>query len=431
MSSSARPSLVFGVVAATGTQLDTFLEGFSTLLTKYGYEPVPIRLTELLQEHVAEPGSITWDDEGERLERFMDAGDLLRQQLRCGDAMALLAALGIVAKRDQAGGNQPCAFVIRQLKHPEEITALRRIYGDRFFVLSLYSTYSERISHLMKIHKITREAAVHLMRRDEEDVGKPLGQHTRNTFELGDVFFRLDEPDGTQARVEAERFLDLIFGRPDLSPRAHEHAMYLAYAASLRSADLSRQVGAAIMSMHGDIIAVGANDVPCATGGQYWPGPNDRRDHIQRFDSNHKYMHKIAHDIFERTQPDQRTDHAAFSRFLEALAGSLLFDITEYGRAVHAEMEALLSCARSGTSSRGAHLFTTTFPCHNCAKHIVGAGSWKYNTSRLTPRAWRRRSTRMRFSGRKMPHLARIPAARSYSDTMGASGRGVIWICSP
>jgi hypothetical protein len=37
-------------------------------------------------------------------------------------------------------------------------------------------------------------------------------------------------------------------------------------------------------------------------------------------------------------------------------------------------MEALLSCARSGTSPRGGTLYSTTFPCHNCAKHIVAAG---------------------------------------------------------
>ena len=49
-------------------------------------------------------------------------------------------------------------------------------------------------------------------------------------------------------------------------------------------------------------------------------------------------------------------------------------DITEFGRAVHAEMEALLSCARSGAAPRGGTLFSTTFPCHNCAKHVVAAG---------------------------------------------------------
>jgi deoxycytidylate deaminase len=51
-----------------------------------------------------------------------------------------------------------------------------------------------------------------------------------------------------------------------------------------------------------------------------------------------------------------------------------LYDLTEFGRAVHAEMEALLCCARSGVSPRFGSLFTTTFPCHNCAKHIIAAG---------------------------------------------------------
>jgi deoxycytidylate deaminase len=37
-------------------------------------------------------------------------------------------------------------------------------------------------------------------------------------------------------------------------------------------------------------------------------------------------------------------------------------------------MEALLACARSGRSARGATLYTTTFPCHNCTRHIIAAG---------------------------------------------------------
>lgn len=49
-------------------------------------------------------------------------------------------------------------------------------------------------------------------------------------------------------------------------------------------------------------------------------------------------------------------------------------DITEFGRSVHAEMEALLACGRTGRSARGVTLYTTTFPCHNCCRHIVAAG---------------------------------------------------------
>ncbi|MGA7416115.1 MAG: deaminase, partial [Bryobacteraceae bacterium] len=56
------------------------------------------------------------------------------------------------------------------------------------------------------------------------------------------------------------------------------------------------------------------------------------------------------------------------------LRNSLLWDITEFGRAVHAEMDALLSCGRNGVSTRGALLYATTFPCHNCTRHIIAAG---------------------------------------------------------
>ena len=51
-----------------------------------------------------------------------------------------------------------------------------------------------------------------------------------------------------------------------------------------------------------------------------------------------------------------------------------LFDITEFVRATHAEMSAILSCAGNGVSPVGKVLYCTTFPCHNCAKHIVDSG---------------------------------------------------------
>ena len=54
----------------------------------------------------------------------------------------------------------------------------------------------------------------------------------------------------------------------------------------------------------------------------------------------------------------------------ETRIGSLL----EFSRAVHAEMDALLSAARQGISPTGARLFVTTFPCHYCARHLVAAG---------------------------------------------------------
>lgn len=43
-------------------------------------------------------------------------------------------------------------------------------------------------------------------------------------------------------------------------------------------------------------------------------------------------------------------------------------------RTTHAEMNALFQCARYGTPVEGSMIFTTMFPCLNCARAIVSVG---------------------------------------------------------
>lgn len=43
-------------------------------------------------------------------------------------------------------------------------------------------------------------------------------------------------------------------------------------------------------------------------------------------------------------------------------------------RTVHAEMNALLQCAKYGTTTKGADLYVTHFPCLPCTKSIIQAG---------------------------------------------------------
>jgi deoxycytidylate deaminase len=57
-----------------------------------------------------------------------------------------------------------------------------------------------------------------------------------------------------------------------------------------------------------------------------------------------------------------------------AHGGFLFMDALEYGRIIHAEMSAIVDAARLGRAVKNSILFCTTFPCHMCAKHIVGAG---------------------------------------------------------
>ena len=91
-------------------------------------------------------------------------------------------------------------------------------------------------------------------------------------------------------------------------------------------------------------------------------------------DSNKAAQREIIDEIV-RAIIDQSLMYEDRQAELEdLLRRSKISDLTEFGRVVHAEMEAILSCARTGVSTVGASLYCTTFPCHNCAKHIIDAG---------------------------------------------------------
>ncbi len=81
---------------------------------------------------------------------------------------------------------------------------------------------------------------------------------------------------------------------------------FMAYSASLRSADLSRQIGAAICN-NNEVLAMGANDCPKFNGGLYWPLYDESeeeyididcgRDYKLGYDSNKKEFRSIAEDV--------------------------------------------------------------------------------------------------------------------------------------
>lgn len=371
--------LVLGLVGAVGTDLEHFQGVLDANLRAFEYAPRSVRLSGILEklapEILASIGvELVPKPEYDRLRTYMDAGTKLREAARYGGILALHAAAEVLQGRPPEPDEflPRTAHVLRSLKHDEEVRALRRIYGAGFFLVSVFATRSERQRLLER--KMSTEQAAELIRRDEDE-GSDLGQKTRDTFALADVFVRSD-----RAEAEISRFLDLIFGNACLTPTRDEHGMFMAYAASVRSGSLSRQVGAAVMAPDGEIIATGCNDAPAKGGGLYWPGPGDHRDFVRGRDSNDEQKAKIVVQVMKAlgqsvdTQGNKISDEALWEGGRKRLASTQLLDMTEYGRDVHAEMDALLTCARIGVSPKGCTLFCTTFPCHNCAKHLVAAG---------------------------------------------------------
>lgn len=363
--------LVIGLVAPVGANLDMFENFLERNLAPMGYSLNKVRLSQLAANFRTgdEPGAGVSERSYDRLSRLMTLGNELRAASGRADFLALAAAKEINRGRGGQGNDvrPKTAHILRSLKHPDEVLALRRIYGSGFLLLGVVVDETERRKYLRDDKNCSPEEVDKLLKRDAHEEELEHGQRTRETFHLADAFIPLNES-------RLGRFLNLVFGYPFETPSLDEYAMFLAFASSLRSADLSRQVGAVVVSPEGDVVGVGANDVPKSRGGLHWPGDGDRRDHVKGEDFNERERNRILTEALERVRPEGVDEAEWLSRGRSLLSKSSLMDITEYGRAVHAEMEAILSCARSGVSPRGGTLFSTTFPCHNCAKHIIAAG---------------------------------------------------------
>jgi deoxycytidylate deaminase len=394
------PELFIALASATGTDLSIVSKTLEQKLEDYEFKSQWIHLIQLLYA-IKKWRGLPQTPVDTRIESHMDAGNDFRRIVERADAIALLGIGAVRRMRKELGSptaNDPvsrCAYFFRGLKNPAEETALRGIYGQGFILIGVYSPHDVRLEQLtnqisesrhdsqVDSHRSTAE---HLIYRDQEETGNEYGQNLRNTFHKADVFVDASKPEAL--RHSLERFVDLLFGFPFHTPSKDEYGMFHAQAAALRSADLGRQVGAAIATDEGDIIAVGTNEVPKAGGGLYWAGDEpDNRDFVLGFDSNDKRKRNLLADLLERLKkenwlsPDKsklETDEAlklVLSKSPKSLLRkSQLMNVIEFGRAVHAEMAALMDAARRGVSVKGATLYCTTFPCHLCARHIVAAG---------------------------------------------------------
>jgi deoxycytidylate deaminase len=393
--------IVIGFVAPTGTDSKKVHRVVTHVLGAYGYTHRDYRLSHMFSDARVEARiGVRADVSSEytRIKSAMDGGDAIRSLAQQAEAVALYACTLIAKCREDASDGASdhaslpppmprTAHVVHSLKRPEEVVCLRRIYGSRFLLISIYTPREQRKLNLQE-RGLSEIQAVELISRDE--TGEPRSraiapkftQATAKTFHMADLFV-----DGTRGDDEMHlalyRFFDLVFGCPLVTPTWEEHSMFLAYAASLRSGDLSRQVGAVITTRDGDVVAEGANDAPRAFGGQYWPGEDDQRDLARGFDSNDRVREQmitaLSRELGKRFETTAIGSESARPDELlrEALKESGFLGLTEFGRAVHAEMAALMSCVRRGVHARGCVLFCTTFPCHNCAKHIVAAGITK------------------------------------------------------
>ena len=215
--------------------------------------------------------------------------------------------------------------------------------------------------------------------RDENEADV-FGQKVRDTVQLADYFVRNDADHADKLARKAERFLDLVFNVEVISPSVDETSMTEAFAAAANSACLSRQVGAAVCASNGELLGLGWNDVPRSGGGLYSPSDGENDNRCFRWGGmichNDDRKDRLYKQVLAALK-DRKIlkDGIADDQVLSAVMSTDVRNLIEFSRAVHAEMAALLSVARSAKSGlTGGTMYVTTFPCHSCARHIVAAG---------------------------------------------------------
>jgi len=384
-----RPELLFALVRPSGCPGEEAIGALRGELLRVGYVvAAEVKLSKLLHTIKGNERLKSSDiSEDQRITEHMDAGDDLRKRFQHGGVLAYLAIEEITTRRPPHTPN--LAWIIDSLKHRLELEVLRGIYGERLIVISLYADEEERRRLLAKriasgrVTKGDADArAASLIDRDQKGTEhNQYGQDVRDTFPLADYFVTVSR----DVRAQIGRLVETLFGRPTRSPSPDEYAMSVARSVALRSADLSRQVGAVIVDRDGEVLVAGCNEVPRPGGGVYWEGDaDDGRDHVLGYDPNDATTREVLSEVLQTLDKRGWIAKSVRSPGIDSLvkrsieekvfAKTRAMSLIEFGRIVHAESNAVLRAATIGVAVRGLRMVCTTFPCHMCARNLIGAG---------------------------------------------------------
>lgn len=413
----AANEFVFAVVGHVGSGTSEIAESLRDSLSEQtlpggAFEVQILKARDVIGDWARENGQSVPNDGKHTLDRtirLQDLGDALRGRTTTeGDrdfpAVARRLILKIRECRAASVGQNVTnmdpvlpdgrrrAYILDSLRHPAEVHLLRHVYQDAFVLIGVVCEENNRLDRLRKKYPEAGDIRLRAFMKRDAEASERHGQHVADTFHLSDFFV-----DNTTDRVlehkepnpdwdtneKLNRLVKIVSHSSIVRPEMSEVAMHHAYGAMMQSACLSRQVGAALVDKAGNVVATGTNEVPRAGGGVYGEsfisGAADdrcafRRPDGRKYCSNTREQNHIIEELITGIPELNALPSERRSALLLELRKTRIGGLLEFSRAVHAEMDALLSASRQGISPVGTRLFVTTFPCHYCARHLVTAG---------------------------------------------------------
>lgn len=381
--------LIVALCGPIGSDIHFIAEKLGQLVdSTFAYTPQIIKLSDFIKKFSKSREINEVSSKFDYYNNLIEAGNDLRK--RHGNTILAELAINEIAynrevlketeKEENYVGHRVC-YIIDSIKNTEEYELLRLIYRDIFYFIGVFSSLETREKNL--IDKGLRKDQVY--RLIDKDSGEDIhfGQKVSDTFIQADLFLRIEQTTSGYIENKLLRFLNIVFKTEVITPTFQETAMYLAASASGNSACLSRQVGASITDKIGEILSVGWNDVPKSGGGVYRTSNNDLLGNTDfrcinlsgGICHNDEEKRIIREALVNELIVSKLVDESKREELVEKIKKSRIKELIEFSRAVHAEMLAIIQASqKAGDRVIGGKLFCTTYPCHNCARHIVAAG---------------------------------------------------------
>jgi deoxycytidylate deaminase len=278
------------------------------------------------------------------------------------------ALLGLPSNKD---------IVIDGIRNLAEVEALRSKFS-RFFLIAVHAPPEVRWSRVQEQYDKNYKAFERDDKRDSEEDSK-FGQQVEKCVLASDYVRVNDSDDGpttTQMSsiynrirldIELMRGTDKAFVRPPTADEAH---MAAAYAEAHISQCLKRHVGALIVAADGRALSMGYNENPFSLKPCKFEfnGCFKDMDMEKKLEAKRDFhCPKCGERISSITSPWK------CSHCMANLKGELFPSRNmELCTAIHAEERAIRSL--EGRDATGGTIYSTTFPCFQCARYIIDAG---------------------------------------------------------
>ena len=355
------------VIALTGPFGAGLTTAAQSLATRHGFHWINVS-GELRREWIAR-----YDSHTPARSDLQRLGDELRQSEGPGALVA--RALG------NANFELSDAIVIESMKNIGEISDLQRRFGYRLLVVAILADLETRRKRILSQYEELGLDANHLIDDDLRDRNEEVeyGQEVELCTDLADVIL-LNNASEDEFDKKIDDFAGLVSrtGPRDLTKT--EIHMQAAYSMARSSKCLKRHVGAVLVDGIGRVVAAGYNEnpsgtLPCVEEERYgYRCHRDivRNEHFASLARRGARCPVCGDGLTASDGPPWRCPRC----YQEGRKTNLeLFYFPDramtWCTAVHAEVRAILA---AGDRARGSTLYSTTFPCMQCAEKIAEAG---------------------------------------------------------